>query len=289
VAQKTVQAVEGKLAVYHLPEEAAHIYVSMLPETSGLKKSMFKNIEKYEIYDKVKQDYAEVYETEEQFKREAVGQLIAQHMVQLNKGKDMVHTPDITTRQHAQLNNWWNALWAFIRKAFGLKTATERSAYNIMNLKLDDLTRKAEELGSDPDLYALDSLDWNGLFADKQMGNVKFRYFRTTSQANEYLLQAQKAFGVDNASMSPAVGKEMAKVIIKNPERKNKNEEASAEVIAERNFEEYKKEDTVSNSKAEVIENFDKYYPSLTYLNPLERESFVDALSLGELEQICGI
>jgi len=289
IAQKTVQAVEGKLAIHHLPEEAAHIYVSMLPNDSGLKKSMFRSIENYGIYDKVKQDYADIYETEEQFKREAVGQLIAQHMVQLSKGKDMVHSPELTERQHSQVNTWWSALWAQIRKMFGLNTPYQRSAYNIMNIKLEDLTRKAEELGSDPDLYALDSLDWNELFADKQIGNVKYIYFRTTSQAEEYMKQAQKAFGTDNVFMSPAVAKELAKVIIKNPVRKNRNSEATAEVIAERNFKEYKKESIVSNSKAEVLENFEKYYAALTYMNPLEREAFVDALTLGELEQICGI
>lgn len=289
ISQKTVQAVQGKLVVHHLPEEAAHVYVAMLPDTHNLKKSMLRNIVNYRIYDRVKEKYAEVYENDEALIREeAVGQLIAEHMVQLNR-EDMVHTPDLTERQHTQLNNWWKALWANIRRMFGLDTAFKRSAYNIMNLELEGIVRQAEELGRDASLYALDSMSWNNLFSDKQIGNVKYRYFRTTAQAEEYLKQAKEAFGHQNVSMIPKQGKELAKVILKNPDYKQTPREETTAVTAENNFKEFAKEGDTITSKEEVLTNFDKYYPAMSHLNSIERTAFVDALSIGELEQICGL
>jgi len=289
IAQRTVQAVDGRLAIHHLPEEAAHVYVALLPDTHPLKKSMMNKITNYDIYNTVKTKYADLYTTEEQFKEEAVGQLIAQHMVQLNR-TDVVHTPALSENQQGQVSNWWKALWTYVRKAFGLQDVFKRSAYNIMNLELEGLTRKAEELGTDTSLYALDSMNWNSLFADRQIGNVKYRYFRSTSQAEEFLKQAGSAFGTQNVSMSPKQGKELAKVIIQNPERNvNKIEEVSKEITAENNFKEFDKEDAGVGSKNEIITNFEKYYPALDYMNVSERTAFVDALSIGELEQMCGI
>lgn len=208
-------------------------------------------------------------------------------MLQLHKGAEMEHIPAITERQHSQLNNWWKALWNYIRKLFGLKTAYQRSAYNIMNLKLEGLKQRVNELGSDARLYALDSNNWNELFSDKQVGNTKYRYFRTTTQAEEYANQAQVAFGSNNVAVSPKQGNTMAKVIIKNPDYKEITRSTQLQTTAENNYKELNKEGANITGKGEVLTNFVKYYPALDYMNEMEREAFVDALSTGEIEQIC--
>jgi len=138
-------------------------------------------------------------------------------------------------------------------------------------------------------MYALDSSTWEDLFADKTIGGYKYRYFRDSYQAEGYFKQAQEQFGNDNVSLLKTTGQFKGKVIIKNPSIDTKVEVNRKKAIAEKNYSEYKKEGAEVSGIKEVLDNFDKYYPSLEYMNRVEREAFVTALSQGELQQICGL
>lgn len=282
LSEMTVQVINKELHLSHLPEEAAHWYVSMLGEDSNLYKSMIRQIDKYGIYNDVKADYSELYENDEnRIRREAVGKLIAQHIVQ-------IYNPELSDRQQMQVKNWWAALWNFIQKLFGIQNKYARAAYNIMNKEFADLRLNATKIESET-LYALESRNWNELEADKTIGNIKYKYFRNPAEAEAYFEQAKKIFGEANVNMiSTLVDKQYSnKVSIKNPHGFTKPI-ANKTVLAEHNMNELGKE-TSDVGRDEIFTNFEKYYPALDYLDDVEKEAFVDALSLGEIEQVCGL
>ena len=63
-----------------LAEEVSHFATAILKEDASVKKAM-ENISKTEIYKEVKEVYADTYETEEEFKKEAVDKLLAQSIL----------------------------------------------------------------------------------------------------------------------------------------------------------------------------------------------------------------
>ena len=64
-----------------LPEEAAHIITGMLGKNHPLMKQMMSQIDQFPIYQSVLSEYANVYETEEDFRFEAVGKMIATNLI----------------------------------------------------------------------------------------------------------------------------------------------------------------------------------------------------------------
>jgi hypothetical protein len=102
----TVKVLEGKMKFQTLPEEAAHFYVHLLDKTTGLLKSMMTNIVNHPIYGEVKEKYKDVYTTDEEFRTEAIGQVIA---------KQIINQYSANERLEQQAKTWWNILWNWIK------------------------------------------------------------------------------------------------------------------------------------------------------------------------------
>jgi hypothetical protein len=145
----TVKVLEGKTNVQTLPEEAAHFYVHLLNKDSGLYKAMISNIVNHPIYSIVKDSYKELYDTEEEFRQEAIGQVIAKVIVNEYKTGN--------ERLDSQANTWWNVLWNWVKNLFNKRVSDPyaEAAYNILNNKIDELILSKKE-GSE--MYQLTSI-----------------------------------------------------------------------------------------------------------------------------------
>src|SRR5690606_25798623 len=75
-----IEVVEGRADMTTLPEEAAHFFVDMLEETPEVQE-MIDNIHLYDVYNEVKEEYKDLYKTEREFRKEAVGKLIAKRII----------------------------------------------------------------------------------------------------------------------------------------------------------------------------------------------------------------
>lgn len=119
--QKLVQVVEGKAGLDTLPEEAAHFLVNLL-EASGhpLFTALMNNISNYSVFKEVIDSpfYQEQYKGDmNMLKKEAVGKLIAQHVVGNTQGID-------TKAKLSRLDRWIDKLVGFLRGIFG-KVSTD--------------------------------------------------------------------------------------------------------------------------------------------------------------------
>lgn len=104
-----------------LSEEAAHFLVELLGEDHPLIKKMMTDIVKRPEYGQVKNEYANVYTRENDFRKEAIGKMIAKEMV-----TEFKNTPH---------ESWWRTLLNFIkgkfRKLESKEIETEVSPYKL--------------------------------------------------------------------------------------------------------------------------------------------------------------
>jgi hypothetical protein len=145
----TLEIVQNKRNFTSLPEEAAHFYVALLDENSNLYKVMYDNIVNYPIYNKVKEQYGELYNNDEKLIRdEAIGKLIADKIV-----NDKSWTT--TDRQKQQVNTWWSKIWNYIKELFN-KTKSDpyvKAAYDIMNKNISELNIRDKNNKNQETLY----------------------------------------------------------------------------------------------------------------------------------------
>ncbi len=78
--QKVIRVVEGKATVETLSEEAAHMFVRMLPKNHPLYQRMANLAVNSATYQSVKDEYSSMYDSEEAFVEETIGKLIAQEI-----------------------------------------------------------------------------------------------------------------------------------------------------------------------------------------------------------------
>jgi len=106
---RIIEVVEGKAQIDTLSEEAAHFLVEMLGQDSQLYQDMMSQIENYpELIDTVYSDYRNIYSEEEDFKKEAVGKLIAREMVNAFNESD------------EQSKTWFTQLWEWVKNKISL-------------------------------------------------------------------------------------------------------------------------------------------------------------------------
>ena len=134
LTKRIVDIAQGKIGIDSLPEEAAHFFVAIMKEKEDpLYKSLMNNIENYDIYKKViaSDFYQKIYKgNEELLKEEAIGQVIAQHVVNQVLGTDT---------QIKRVESWWNRLWNKIKNFFNISNDPyAESAYLILNESIDD-------------------------------------------------------------------------------------------------------------------------------------------------------
>jgi len=86
---KIISVSEGKVDITTLPEEASHFIVEMLGEEHPLYKSMAKNIKESKEYEEVVKEYGELYDMdEERLVKEAMGKVLAKHIISKYEGKN---------------------------------------------------------------------------------------------------------------------------------------------------------------------------------------------------------
>lgn len=101
LTSKVIRVIEGKEKADTLPEEAGHVIVAMLGNNHPLVRSMMNEVEQYDIYQQVVEEYGEVYNNDTtKLKKEAVGKIIAKKM--------LGETLDKVEANESRLSRWWN-------------------------------------------------------------------------------------------------------------------------------------------------------------------------------------
>jgi methyl-accepting chemotaxis protein len=116
---KIIQVVNGTADITTLPEEAAHFFVEMLGVNNPLYKEMFDKITSYDLYKDVVAKYKDdrLYRNADgtvkfdMLKKEAIGKLIMQHIIEQNDEDEAVKKVEAA-------RSWWSKVWNFIKKIF---------------------------------------------------------------------------------------------------------------------------------------------------------------------------
>ena len=115
MVNKIVQVVSNKAGIDTLPEEAAHFMVELLRvEGSPLFQAMMNNITSYAVYNEVVESdvYQDLYKGDiDKLKQEAIGKLIAKHIINNIKGEPVVRI--------VRAKTWFDRVLDFIRQIFG--------------------------------------------------------------------------------------------------------------------------------------------------------------------------
>lgn len=86
---KIISVSDGRADITTLPEEASHFIVEMLGEEHPLYKSMAKNIKETKEYEGVVKEYGELYDMDEKrLVKEAMGKVLAKHIISKYEGKN---------------------------------------------------------------------------------------------------------------------------------------------------------------------------------------------------------
>ena len=86
---KIISVSEGKSDITTLPEEASHFIIEMLGENHPLYQSMANNIKESKEYEDVVKEYGELYDMDEKrLVKEAMGKILAKHIVNRYEGKN---------------------------------------------------------------------------------------------------------------------------------------------------------------------------------------------------------
>jgi hypothetical protein len=147
---RIIEVVEGRADLSTLPEEAAHFFVEMLGEDNPLYREMLDKITGYEIYRKTVEAYKnnKAYRNPDgtinfpKLKKEAMGKLIAQHIIRQNETGE-------TKEKLGWLNGWFAKLFNFIKKIFGNITENpfEQAAQQILNADTAGLSQDNLQVG----------------------------------------------------------------------------------------------------------------------------------------------
>ena len=116
IVNNVIQVVTGKAGVDTLSEEASHFIVELLEASnSPLFTSMMNMIEGYDVYTEVANSkfYQEQYEgNPDKLKKEAIGKLIAKHLVKQSESND-------SAQKQGRAQRWFQRVMNFINKMFG--------------------------------------------------------------------------------------------------------------------------------------------------------------------------
>jgi hypothetical protein len=251
LSDMVIDIVNSKEGWEALPEEAAHFFVSMLPEGHALRKSLIRGAHKLKIYDEVKAEYAEYYKNEpnaeDLIRLEVAGKIIGEHMKAIDSGVEF--TPEVKAeRWYEQIINW-------ISKLFGKAKSNDYfvAAKKVLDQDVADLESEPNILTSMPSMSRQDYLSESQWSRNKY--ESKYTYSKGKSKA-----KVKKEVAAKNISEVKAV---------------------------EEKRESYVEIDTMDEAKRQVFNDFERFYPNYAYLNNEERLEFVEMLSRGELEMYC--
>jgi hypothetical protein len=120
--ESVINIAKGKADITTLPEEAAHMFISMLDPNNPLLQKMMKDITSYNLYKEVRAEYYDAYNGDEnKIKLEAIGKLIGNIIVNDFTGE--------TTANIEKAKNWWNRVWEVVKKLLAKIGITELEEY----------------------------------------------------------------------------------------------------------------------------------------------------------------
>jgi hypothetical protein len=133
---RVIEVVEGKQGLDTLPEEAAHFFVRLLKVNNHpLYDSMKKEIRDYAVFEEVKEQYDEVYDSNvDALEEEAIGKLISKVLISQVTGEEI---PEKVSRA----KRWFDKVLAYLRKLVGRPSENpyKAAAMSIMNRDLNEL------------------------------------------------------------------------------------------------------------------------------------------------------
>lgn len=196
IINKIIQVNEGKRDFTTLPEESAHIFVKLLGENSPLYQSMMEKIPRFKIYQEVKKEYNNAYDSEKQLREEAIAKLISREIINEEEIDDTALNRDLFSK-------WWNRLWNSIKSLLGGIKSSEmgpfiKSAKMILNGEIDGLLslNKVIELNQD---------DLKGLVY-YQLSNEAIN---RKDQMNKDFEQSKVSFNYNTNKLETADGREI--------------------------------------------------------------------------------
>jgi hypothetical protein len=248
----TIDVVDGKRGINQLPEEAAHFYLAMLPKDHSVRKALVNNAHKYDMYEQVREKYFNMYadtaNPEELVRLEVAGKVVAEEMKAIDQGVDF----------EPERGNIIQRMIKSIMKFLGVKVKKSRTtpytkaALAVMNSDLNDLMETP-----DPNIlemfggYTQDRLKW---LSESQESRRKYETRITYSKR-----QKKKSVASRNTD-------EVSRAI---------KEETNVELSG------------IDAVKAEIFNNFEKYFPAYRNLNDDQKNMFLEEMTEGELEIYC--
>lgn len=133
---RIVEVVEGKAGVNTLPEEASHFFVRLLRVNNHpLYDSLKKEIRDYAVFQEVKEDYDEVYDSNvDALEEEAIGKLISKVIVSNITDAEL-------PKKVSRAKRWFAKVLDYLRKLIGSPSRDpyKAAAMSIMNRNLNNL------------------------------------------------------------------------------------------------------------------------------------------------------
>lgn len=163
IVNRTIQVADGKAGEDTLPEEAAHLYVELLPANSLLLKEMLRDIRKKPIYQQVMKEYGtnplyllpDGSVDELKIAKEAIGKQIA----------------GVITKRYKDTASmsWWKKLWRWVAERFMGKSLDnyQTVARDILSADTSKLDVKAAKKANEQGRYYLQ-------LSDTDMAIVKY-------------------------------------------------------------------------------------------------------------------
>lgn len=145
-----VRWIKNEAGTDTLTEESAHFLVELMGVEHPLIKRMLSDITKRPEYQEVREEYADVYAEDIDFKKEAIGKMIAQEAV-----SEFVNTP---------YKSWWQRVKNWILTKLGkievadIDKASDpykEAAKMLLTQDVTELTKAAEQIHTSTDLFAL--------------------------------------------------------------------------------------------------------------------------------------
>jgi hypothetical protein len=141
---KVIEVVEDRADITTLPEEAAHFFVEMLGQDHPLLKEMMGKITGYKLYPDIVAQYKgqKAYRNDDgtvnfdKLKKEAIGKLIAQHIIQQERGSE-------TETKLTTAMTWFHKLLDFLKNLFS-KAKVQDNPFNEIAEKIR--TQNTEDL-----------------------------------------------------------------------------------------------------------------------------------------------
>jgi hypothetical protein len=157
---KIIEIIEGKASIDTLPEEAAHFFVEMLDENNPLLKEMMSKITGYRIYAETVEQYKNnsQYRNKDgtlnitKLKKEAIGKLIAQHIVSQSTTNEL-------DAKMKDFTSWWDKVWNFIKSLFKKSQvdAFKVAAEKILKSDTSDLSQ--QNIQDQGEFYQLEGVE----------------------------------------------------------------------------------------------------------------------------------